>query len=185
MNAAAPAPTARLCLRAWREADRVPFRAINADPRVMACFPSTLDDAQSDALFDRIVAHHAQHGFGLWALELKTASRFIGFTGLAVPQWHPPFGPCVEIGWRLAHDHWGHGYATEAARAALDFGFQVVGLKEIVSFTAAVNQRSEHVMQRLGMRHDVDGDFDHPALPAGHRLARHVLYRMCAPLPSD
>lgn len=178
MSALQPLPTARLHLRAWRELDRLPFRAINADPRVMACFPHTLTDAQSDALMDRIVAHHGQHGFGLWAVELKETSAFIGFTGLAVPAWNPPFGPCVEIGWRLAHDTWGHGFATEAARASLAQGFNVLRLDEIVSFTAAVNVRSERVMQRLGMHHDEADDFDHPALPAGHRLARHVLYRL-------
>ncbi|GJG94413.1 GNAT family N-acetyltransferase [Cupriavidus pauculus] len=177
-----PAPTARLLLRAWCEADRVPFRAMNADARVMACFPSTLTDAQSDALFDRIMAHHAQHGFGLWALALRdtaaTVDSFIGFTGLSIPAWHPPFGPCVEVGWRLAHDHWGHGLATESARASLAYGFDVLQLDEIVSFTAACNQRSERVMQRLGMRHDPADDFNHPALPPGDRLARHVLYRI-------
>lgn len=184
MTAKGPAPTARLVLRPWCEADRAPFRAINADPRVMACFPSTLTDAQSDALFDRIVAHHDQHGFGLWAVALKQgsaaseAATFIGFTGLGIPAWQPPFGPCVEIGWRLAHEHWGHGYATEAARASLAHGFDVLHLDEIVSFTAALNHRSERVMQRLGMHHDPADDFDHPALPPGHRLARHVLYRM-------
>ena len=144
----------------------------------MACFPSTLTGAQSDALFDRIVAHHAQHGFGLWAVELNETTSFIGFTGLAIPQWHPPFGPCVEIGWRLAHDSRGHGYATEAARAALDHAFGTMRLDEIVSFTAAINLRSERVMQRLGMTHATADDFDHPALPPGHPLARHVLYRI-------
>lgn len=151
---------------------------MNADERVMAYFPSTLTDAQSDALFDRIVAHHAAHGFGLWALERIDTSAFIGFTGLAVPQWRPPFGPCVEIGWRLAHAHWGQGFATEAARAALAFGFGPLQLAEIVSFTAAINLPSERVMQRIGMRHVASDDFDHPALPPGHALTRHVLYRL-------
>ena len=144
----------------------------------MEFFPSTLSAAQSDAFFDRIVAHHARHGFGLWAVELQESSNFIGFTGLAVPAWNPRFGPCVEIGWRLAHDSWSHGYATEAARAALDHGFNVLRLDEIVSFTAAINLRSERVMQRLGMRHAPADDFDHPALPPGHALSRHVLYRL-------
>ncbi|MEK7696283.1 MAG: GNAT family N-acetyltransferase [Pseudomonadota bacterium] len=173
-----PVPTARLRLRQWREEDRVPFRAINADEEIMAFFPSTLSDAQSDALMDRIRQHHAQHGFGLWALELRETSTFIGFTGLAIPSWAPPFGPCVEIGWRLAREHWGRGYATEAARATLDFGFGALRLAEIVSFTAAINQRSEQLMQRLGMHHAASDDFDHPALPSGDRLARHVLYRL-------
>lgn len=181
MNTPQPATvtaTARLHLRAWRDEDRAPFRAMNADPRVMECFPSVLTDAQSDALFDRIVAHHAQHRFGLWALELPGTADFIGFTGLSIPAWNPPFGACVEIGWRLAYDHWGQGYATEAGRAALAHGFGVLHLDEIVSFTAALNHRSEHVMQRLGMRHAASDDFDHPALPSGDRLQRHVLYRL-------
>jgi len=173
-----PASTSRLRLRLWQEEDRLPFRALNADPRVMAYFPSTLTDAQSDAFLERIGQHHAQHGFGLWAVELRETSTFIGTVGLAIPTWNPPFAPCVEIGWRLAHDCWGHGYATEAARAAMDFGFRVLQLDEIVSFTAAINLPSERVMQRLGMHHAAGEDFDHPALPAGHRLARHVLYRM-------
>jgi RimJ/RimL family protein N-acetyltransferase len=173
-----PVLTSRLCLRLWRDEDRMPFRAINADPDVMAFFPATLTDAQSDALFDRIRQHHAQHGFGLWAVELRDTSTFIGFTGLAIPSWHPPFGHCVEIGWRLAREHWGYGYATEAARAAMEFGFRELRLEEIVSFTAAINQRSERVMQRLGMHHADSDDFAHPALPPGDRLARHVLYRI-------
>jgi len=144
----------------------------------MAYFPSMLTDAQSDAFLERIRQHHARHGFGLWAVELRETSAFIGMAGLAIPTWNPPFAPCVEIGWRLAHDYWGHGYATEAARAAMDFGFRVLQLNEIVSFTAAINLPSERVMQRLGMHHPVSEDFDHPALPAGHRLARHVLYRL-------
>lgn len=178
MTSPLPLPTARLSLRAWREEDRQPFRAINADARVMEYFPSTLGDAQSDALFDRIAAHHAQHGFGLWAVALNDSSRFIGFTGLAIPQWRPSFGPCVEIGWRLAYDCWGQGYATEAARAALAHGFDGLGLDEIVSFTAESNRRSERVMQRLGMTHAAAEDFDHPALPPRHPLARHLLYRL-------
>jgi RimJ/RimL family protein N-acetyltransferase len=173
-----PDQTPRLRLRLWRDEDRAQFRALNADPDVMAFFPAPLTDVQSDAFLDRIRQHHAQHGFGLWAVELRDSSTFIGFTGLAIPSWHPPFGPCVEVGWRLAREHWGHGYATEAARAAMNFGFRERQLDEIVSFTAAVNQRSERVMQRLGMHHVSSDDFDHPALPAGDHLSRHVLYRM-------
>lgn len=173
-----PAATARLRLRAWRAADRQPLRALNADAQVMAYFPSTLNAAQSDALFDRIVAHHMAHGFGLWAVERADTADFIGFTGLSIPQWQPCFGPCVEIGWRLAAAHWGQGFATEAARTVLAFAFESLGLDEVVSFTAAVNTRSERVMERIGMHHAPSDDFDHPALPPGHPLTRHVLYRL-------
>ena len=170
--------TERLLLRPWVASDRVPFRPMNADPRVMEFFPAVLSGAESDALVDRICAHHAAHGFGLWAVELRETSAFIGFTGLAIPQWDTPFGPCVEIGWRLAYEYWGKGYATEAARAALAFGFDELKLDEIVSFTAAVNKRSERVMQRLGMQRLESEDFYHPALAARHPLAKHVLYRV-------
>lgn len=173
-----PNPTARLRLRPWVSADARPFREMNADKRVMEYFPATLSGAESDALLDRICAHHEQHGFGLWAVELRATSAFIGFTGLAIPSWDARFAPCVEVGWRLVQEYWGQGYATEAARAALAFGFDELRLEEIVSFTAAVNERSQRVMQRLGMWRCKEEDFDHPALAAGHPLVRHVLYRL-------
>ncbi|MFO1159535.1 MAG: GNAT family N-acetyltransferase [Reyranellaceae bacterium] len=125
-------------------------------------------------MVDRIEAHFDKHGFGLWAVELRDGAPFIGFTGLSVPGFDAPFMPCVEIGWRLAAAHWGRGYATEAARLALDYGFGSAGLAEIVSSTAATNLRSRAVMERLGMRRDPSDDFDHPSLPEGHAL-RHVL----------
>ncbi|MFO1057441.1 MAG: GNAT family N-acetyltransferase [Dongiaceae bacterium] len=173
-------PGGRVLLRPWREADREPFAAMNADPRVMAYFPQRLDRAESDALFDRIAGHFAEHGFGPWALELPDLAPFIGFAGLAVPRFHERFTPCVEIAWRLAFAQWGRGYATEAARLALAQGFGPLGLAEVVSFTPRGNQRSRAVMARLGMTHDPAGDFDHPALPRGHRLRRHVLFRLAA-----
>jgi len=117
-------------------------------------------------------------GFGFWAVEVPGVADFIGFVGLNQPSFSAPFMPCVEIGWRLAHEHWGHGYATEAAQVALRFGFLDLALPEIVSFTAIVNERSQRVMQRLGMLHDQAEDFDHPAPPEGDRLRRHVLYRL-------
>jgi RimJ/RimL family protein N-acetyltransferase len=172
---------ARVSLRPWREADRAPFAAMNADPRVMEFFVTRLDRAGSDAMIDRIGAHFDLHGFGLWAVEVPGVAPFIGFTGLAVPRFEAPFVPCVEIGWRLAADHWGRGYATEAARLALDHGFATVGLREILAFTAVGNRRSRAVMERLGMRHDSVEDFDHPLVPDGHPLKRHVLYRAEAP----
>lgn len=168
----------RLLLRRWRDEDREVFAALNADPRVMAFFPCCLDRTGSDAMVDRIEAHFSEHGFGLWAVEVRDGASFIGFTGLAIPRFAAPFMPCVEIGWRLAFEHWGCGYATEAARLALEYGFGPAGLPEIVSFTAATNLRSRAVMERLGMRRDPADDFDHPSLPHGHALRRHVLYRL-------
>lgn len=170
--------TERLWLRQWREADREPFAAMNADPVVMECFPNTLSAEESDAVVERIARHFDELGFGLWAVEVKDGASFIGFVGLSTPRFEAHFTPCVEIGWRLAAPYWGQGYATEGARAALDFGFRHAGLDEIVSLTAVQNQRSRRVMERIGMTRSPAEDFDHPVLPAGHRLARHVLYRI-------
>ncbi len=176
--AAAPLTGPRVVLRAWRAADREPFAALNADPRVAEHLPGTLDRAASDAFADRIEAHLDARGFGLWAAEVPGVAPFIGFVGLSVPRFDAPFTPCVEVGWRLAAEHWGHGYATEAARLALRYGFEVVGLEEIVSFTVPANRRSTAVMERIGMWRDADGDFEHPALPEGDSLRLHVLYRL-------
>ncbi|WP_394841951.1 GNAT family N-acetyltransferase [Pendulispora brunnea] len=172
--------TPRLRLRRLRESDLEPFSAMNADPRVVEYLSTALSRTDSDALVARIGQHWDEHGFGLWAIEVPGEAPFIGFTGLARPRFHAHFTPCVEIGWRLAAEHWGRGYATEAARAALRVGFEVLGLPEIVSFTAVGNARSRRVMEKLGMRHEPRDDFDHPSLPEGHRLRRHVLYRLSA-----
>lgn len=172
--------TERLVLRRWHAADCEPFAAMNADSAVMEWFPAPLSRQDSDCLADRIIAHFDRHGFGLWAVDIPGATAFAGFIGLSVPSFDASFTPCVEIGWRLARAYWGRGYATEGARAARDFGFGKRGLSEIVSFAAIGNQRSRAVMERLGMRHDPADDFDHPLLPAGHRLKRHVLYRQSA-----
>jgi RimJ/RimL family protein N-acetyltransferase len=173
-----PLVTARLLLRPWRPEDREPFAALNADPEVMRYFPAPLDRAASDATVDRAEAGFRERGFGIWAVERRDTGEFIGFTGLAVPQFEAAFLPAVEVGWRLARPAWGQGFATEAARAAVADGFGRVGLREIVSFTAEVNGASRAVMRRIGMTHDVAGDFDHPRIPAGHPLRRHVLYRL-------
>ena len=170
--------TDRLLLRPWREEDRAPFAALNADPRVMEHFPGVLTREQSDALAAALAARLEERGFGLWAVEVRDGAPFIGFVGLSIPRFEAAFTPCVEVGWRLAHAHWGRGYATEAARAAVAHGFGTEGLDEIVSFTVPANGASRRVMEKLGMTRDPDGDFDHPALPAGHRLRRHVLYRL-------
>jgi RimJ/RimL family protein N-acetyltransferase len=173
--------TDRLIMRRWIPEDRAPFAALNADPRVMEHFPAPLSRLQSDTLADRIEAHFAKHQFGLWALEIPGRTRFAGFVGLSVPDFEAHFTPCVEIGWRLAAEHWGCGYATEAARAALAFGFEQLQLAEIVAFTTACNTRSRRVMERIGMTRNAADDFDHPRLSEGHPLRRHVLYR-CRPV---
>lgn len=178
MNASPELRTERLRLRRWLATDREPFAGLNRDPVVMEHFPSVLSREESDALVDRIEQHFQDHGFGLWAVEVPGVAPFIGYVGLSVPRFEARFTPCVEIGWRLAREHWGHGYATEGARAALDFGFQMLGLNEIVSFTVPGNVRSCRVMVRLGMTRNPDDDFDHPSLPKRHSLRRHVLYRI-------
>jgi RimJ/RimL family protein N-acetyltransferase len=178
MDGADRIETKRLLLRGWRDADREPFARMNADPRVMEYQPALLTRPESDALVDRIEAHFAEHGFGLWAAELQATGEFVGYVGLAVPRFEAHFTPCVEIGWRLAAEYWGQGLATEGARAALRDGFDELGLNEIVSFTVPENVRSRRVMEKLGMTHDPADDFEHPLLPEGHPLRRHVLYRM-------
>lgn len=170
-------PTAdRLVLRAWRDSDLGPFAALNADPEVMRWLGGPQPRARSDELAERI--RREMDAFGLWAVEVPGVSEFIGFVGLQVPGFDAEFTPCVEVGWRLARAHWGRGYATEAATASLDFAFGELGLDEIVSFTVVGNVRSRRVMERLGMREA--GEFDHPKVPVGHELERHVLYRIDA-----
>lgn len=171
--------TDRLLLRQWHDADLEPFAHLNADAEVMRYFPAPLDRARSDALAQRARSSIAGRGWGLWAVEVRTDHTFIGFVGLAEPSFDAHFTPAVEVGWRLARRFWGHGYATEAARVAVAYGFDDLGLSEIVSFTAELNLPSQRVMQRLGMSHDPADDFDHPALP-GSPLQRHVLYRLRA-----
>ena len=178
MPSSAPVETARLLLRRWREPDLAPFARLNADPAVMEFLPRLLTCEESDAFAARIEAHFEAHGFGLWAAELHATAEFIGFIGLAIPRFEAAFTPCVEIGWRLAQAHWGHGLATEAARAVARYGFENLKLPELVSFTVPANTRSRRVMEKLGMTHDPQDDFDHPLLPAGHPLRRHVLYRL-------
>jgi ribosomal-protein-alanine N-acetyltransferase len=169
--------TPRLTLRPWQAADLEPFAALNADPRVMEFMPACLSRAQSAAFIEGASAAHAARGFGLWALELRAGGEFLGYVGLDVPSFEAHFTPCVEIGWRLGARYWGRGFATEAARECLRFGFETLALGEVVSFTVPQNVRSRAVMERLGMARDADGDFDHPRLPRAHPLCHHVLYR--------
>lgn len=181
MSAPPTLTTPRLLLRPWRDTDLVPFAALNADPEVMAHFPKPLDRDESNEVAARIRAGFAQRGYGWWAVEVPGEVAFAGFIGLSIPGFDAHFMPCVEIGWRLARAQWGKGYATEGARAALDFAFGTLGLREVVAFTTTTNRPSQAVMRRLGMRHSPTDDFDHPNLPEGHRLRRHVLYRIQAP----
>jgi len=172
--------TPRLLLRRWRAEDREPFYRINSDPRVMEYFPACLTQAESDAGIDRMEAHFERHGFGLWAAEFLPTGDLAGFIGLSTPRFTAHFTPCVEIGWRLDARLWGQGLATEGAREALRCGFEEVRLSEIVSFTVPGKTRSIRVMERLGMRRDPAGDFDHPSIAGGHPLQHHVLYRLRA-----
>ena len=151
---------------------------MNADEQVMEYFPSTLDVAESNSFVDRIESDFDRLGFGLWAVEVPGVKSFVGFVGLSVPTFAAHFTPAVEIGWRLGRAHWGRGYATEAAKAALEVGFEDLRLDEIVSFTVPANARSCGVMERIGMSHDPSDDFDHPRCAQGHRCGRHVLYRI-------
>ena len=170
--------SSRIRLRRWCDDDREAFAAMNADPRVMEFFKSRLDRLESDAMVDRIQNHFDEYGFGLWAIQVPGVAPFIGFTGLAWARFNARFTPSVEVGWRLAYQYWGYGYATDAARMALGYGFDTLALPEVVSFTSAINDRSRRVMERLGMRRDAADDFDYPSFPEGHPLRPHVLYRL-------
>jgi RimJ/RimL family protein N-acetyltransferase len=170
--------TPRLLLCSWTQQDLPAFAAMNVDPRVMEYLPKTLTPVESDALAMRIRGHFERHGFGLWVVEIVGGAPFIGFVGLSVPSFQTHFTPCIEVGWRLAYEYWGKGYATEGADAVLAFGFENLRLDQIVSFTVPANQRSRRVMERLGMVHSSADDFAHPNLPEDHPLRQHVLYRL-------
>lgn len=169
--------TERLRLRQWRPADREPFARLNADERVMEFFPALLDRAASDAMADRLEMQIAERGWGFWAVDILGGQDFIGFVGLHIPVPDIPCSPCVDVGWRLAFQHWGQGYASEAARGALYVGFEWLDLPEIVSFTALQNRRSRAVMERLHMRETTE-TFEHPNVPIGSPLRKHCLYRL-------
>jgi RimJ/RimL family protein N-acetyltransferase len=166
--------TERLLLRRWQESDREPFAALNGDPQTMVFFPATLTRAESDDVVDRVEARFEACGYGLWALEVQETGQFIGFTGLAPMPDDVPGAGGTEIGWRLARPAWHHGYATEAARAALGVAFDAVGLPEIWSMTAVLNTPSQAVMRRIGLAEAAR--FTHPRVPAGHPLQPHVVY---------
>ena len=170
--------TERLILRHWHPCDREPFARLNADPQVMQFLPRLLSPEESDAAARRIEDHFRRHGFGLYAAELRERGEFIGFIGLSIPAFKARFSPCIEIGWRLAAAHWGKGLATEGAHAVAGHAFGELSLAEIVSFTVPANTRSRRVMEKLGMDRSPQEDFNHPQLPPGHPLRRHVLYRL-------
>jgi RimJ/RimL family protein N-acetyltransferase len=172
--------TPRLLLRPWRESDRAPFRAMNADPVVMTYFPSTMTDAESDVALDRFQTAYDRDGFGFFVAELRSTGAFAGIIGAqtmrdAVPNLPQP---AVEIGWRLPRTAQGQGLATEGARATVDLCFHQLNLAEVVAVTALGNQASRHVMEKLGMTHRPDLDFDHPRVPADHPHLRHTLYQL-------
>lgn len=169
--------TPRLLLRTWRDDDLAPFATLNADARVREFFPSALSRQENDALVARFRAHFLERGYGFWAVEIPGTSPFIGFIGLGDPNLPAPLSGLVEIGWRLSPEHWGQGYATEGASAALDAAFDRVGLDQVIALTVPSNVRSRRVMDKLGMVHSPHEDFDHPRVPDGHALKRHVLYR--------
>jgi RimJ/RimL family protein N-acetyltransferase len=173
--------TRRCVLRQWKPSDLAPWAEMNADPEVRRYFSSIATEEQARGEAERCRDAIAQRGWGMWALEVPGVLPFAGFVGLAVPHYDAPWVPAVEIGWRLPRAAWGKGLATEAAQAALDFGFARLGLAEIVAITVPANAPSRRVMERLGMLRDEAGDFDHPRIEAGHPLRRHVLYRKARP----
>ena len=169
--------TKRLLLRQWQPSDFPLFAELCADPDVMQFFPSTLSEAESMALAQRVHGLIAERGWGLWAVQVPGVSDFIGFVGLHVPKDYLPFSPCVEIGWRLAKSYWGKGYASEAAKAALNYAFTELQLDEVLSFTSVTNLPSQAVMKRIGMT-NTHRNFMHADIEAGHPLCEHVLYRL-------
>ncbi len=172
--------TDRLILRRWLPGDRERFAAMTANPEEMKYFKGPWSRAESDRMVDRLEAHFTKHGYGYWAVEIPGVTSFGGVIGLAIPHIELHFTPCVEIGWRIGIEYWGRGYATEGARAALQFGFDELGLREIVSFATSTNLPSIRVMERLGFTRHPEDDFDHPIFPEGHPLRPHVLYRLRA-----
>ena len=170
--------TERLLLRQWRQSDLQPYAKLNADPRVREFFPSLQTREQSDNSAQILSENIAKYGYGFWAVSILDTDEFIGFIGIQDVPFECHFTPAVEIGWRLAHEYWGKGYATEGAKAVLRYAFQELHIPEIVAFTSVHNRSSRNVMQKIGMHHDVKDDFDHPRVEDGHWLKRHVLYRL-------
>jgi RimJ/RimL family protein N-acetyltransferase len=170
--------TKRLFLRKWLPQDIEQFLQINNDPLVIEYLLAPLSRQDVEEWIKKFNTQFEERGYTLWALELKTSAKLIGFTGLNYTNFEAPFTPAVEVGWRLGSQHWGKGYATEAAKFSLDYGFNKIGLEEIVSFTVPKNTKSIHVMERLGLKRDIDADFLHPKISRDHKLSKHVLYRI-------
>jgi RimJ/RimL family protein N-acetyltransferase len=170
--------TPRLVLREWKDSDNEPFALLNADPRVMEFMSKALTRVESDVFIEKIKAHFAEHGFGLFAASLRDNQKFVGYIGLSARTFKSDFAPYTEIGWRLAAEYWNKGLATEGARAVLRHSFTTLNLPEVVSYTVPSNIGSRRVMEKIGLVHQQSDDFDHPNLPAGHPLRRHVLYRL-------
>jgi 3-dehydroquinate dehydratase/shikimate dehydrogenase len=170
--------TSRLILRPWKDSDLNPFAALNADPRVMKYFPKLMTTEETQTFINVIKSRFDRDGFCFFAAELKETHEFIGMIGLNIPAFTTSFTPCVEIGWRIAFDHWNKGYATEGALACLEYGFRELKLNKILSFTAVENKTSQRIMEKIGMTRVQNGDFDHPNLPEGHPLQRHVLFEI-------
>jgi RimJ/RimL family protein N-acetyltransferase len=170
--------TARLLLRRWKVSDLEPFALMNADAKVMECYPNVLTFEQSQSMIERIESRFDNEGFGLWAVEVIATGDFIGYVGLGPAKFDSHFTPCVEIGWRLASSHWGKGYAPEAAEEVIGDAFGRLELEELVSFTSKLNLKSIRVMKKIGMINEPQDDFLHPSLEDGHHLKPHVLYRL-------
>jgi RimJ/RimL family protein N-acetyltransferase len=169
--------TSRLLLRPWRDADVAAFAELSTDPAVMEFLRPLTEPGAAEAWAARVRDHWRRHAFGQWVVEIPGEASFIGVVGLSTVSYEAHFTPAVEVAWRLAPAYWGRGYATAAARAALDYGFNTLGLAEIVAVTVPPNIRSRRVMERLGMTRASEDDFDHPSIPEGPRK-RHVLYRL-------
>jgi RimJ/RimL family protein N-acetyltransferase len=170
--------TERLVLRPWTQSDLEPMAAMNADSRVMEYFPGIKSRAESEKEMESLQEHIEKYGWGFWAASLRETGQWIGLIGLKHVSIAAHFTPAIEVGWRLSQPFWGKGFATEGARASLQYGFEVLKVPEIVSYAPTQNIPSRRVMERIGMRHDPKDDFDHPRLPEGHPLRRHVLYRL-------
>jgi RimJ/RimL family protein N-acetyltransferase len=170
--------TERLYLRTWQVLDAKPYFDINQDPQVIEFLRGPLTLEEVNQFMATANQHQEKWGFALWAAELKETKELMGFIGLNYTDWEAHFTPAVEVGWRLGSQYWGKGYATEGAKAALDFGFNTIGLDEIVSFTVPMNQRSLRVMEKIGLRYDPEDDFRHPKLVPDHPFSQHVLYRL-------
>jgi len=169
--------TDRLILRTWKDKDCAEYFRINQDPKVLEHLPGPLTMDEANDFIMRMRKQWDEKNYTIWAAEEKYAGKFIGFIGLSYLNWGEPFEPCVEIGWRLGSEHWGKGYATEGAKAALEYGFDVCRLEEIVAITVPANTRSQRVMDKIGLIRDMEADFAHPKLPADHRLSQHIFYR--------